>query len=148
MEPLSEAAAANIEAIERDLEQAWLRHPEVPAAVRLQLAIAVAEVVGNIIEHGGGLRRPLHIDMRLTVSDCGQVEICFTDDGDELPAEVDLSPKPMPDEAAEGGRGLPLAHAVLEQLSYHRDNAINFWTLISRRFNPFHSQPPPDSVNG
>jgi serine/threonine-protein kinase RsbW len=148
VEELSETAAANFESIERDLEQAWITHPEVPEAVRLQLAIAVSEVVGNIIEHGGGLQRPVHIQMQLTLSDHGQVQICFTDDGDELPADVDLSKRAMPDESAEGGRGIALALAVLEQLSYHRDNAINCWTLLSRRFNPFHNPPESDSTAG
>lgn len=138
MGKLSEAAAASFEAIEHDLECAWDRYPEVPESVRMQLAIAVAEVVGNIIEHGGGQHRPVRIEMALTVSDAGQVQICVTDDGDELPAEVNLSAVSMPDPTAESGRGLALAHAVLEQLSYHRDNAINYWTLLSRCFNPFH----------
>lgn len=104
----------------------------------MQLAIAVAEVVGNIIEHGGAQHRPVRIEMQLTLSDIGQVRICFTDDGDELPAEVDLSAVSMPDPTAENGRGLVLAQAVLEQLSYQRDSAINYWTLLSQRFNPFH----------
>lgn len=45
----------------------------------------------------------------------------------------------MPDPTAENGRGLALAQAALEQLSYHRDNAINCWILLSRRFKPFHT---------
>ena len=97
MEKLSEAAAASFEAIEHDLEQAWTKYPEVPESVRIHLAIAVAEVVGNIIEHGGGQQhRPVRIEMALTLSDTGQVQICFTDDGDELPAHVDLSAVSMP----------------------------------------------------
>ena len=138
MVKLSEAAAASFEAIEHDLECAWVKYPGVPESVRMQLAIAVAEVVGNIIEHGGGHQhRPVHIEMALTVSEGGQVQIRFTDDGDPLPAEIDLAEVAMPDTAAEGGRGLALAQAVLEQLSYHRDNAFNYWSLLSRRFNPF-----------
>ena len=139
MERLSEAAAASFEAIERDLESAWATYPEVPEPVRMQLAIAVAEVVGNIIEHGGGQHRQVRIEMALTLSDTGQVQICFTDDGDALPADIDLSAVSMPDPTAENGRGLALAQAVLEHLSYHRDNALNYWTLLSRRFNPFHT---------
>jgi len=145
MEDISEAAAANFESINQDLEKAWLTHPEVPQSVRVQLAIAVAEVVGNIIEHGGGLQRPVNIQMRLTLSEQCQVQICFVDDGDELPAHIDLSSRVMPDETAEGGRGLALAQAVLEQLTYHRDNAFNYWILLSRRFNPFHTEQPGSS---
>lgn len=45
------------------------------------------------------------------------MRICFTDDGDELPAAVDLPAVSMPDPTAENGRGLALAQAVLEQLA-------------------------------
>lgn len=62
MGKFSEAAAASFEVIEHDLEQAWVRHPEVPESVRMQLAIAVAEVVGNSIEHGGAQHRPVRIE--------------------------------------------------------------------------------------
>lgn len=139
MEPLPEAASARFTAIERDLELAWLRFPVVPAPVRMQMTIAVAEVVGNIISHAGGMTRPLRIDMDLVLSETGQVHVCFTDDGDEMPAEVDLSTVSMPDATAERGRGLALARAVLEQLWYFRHNAVNYWTLVSR---PYHAISP------
>lgn len=146
MEELSRAAAAYFESVDRELEQAWLRHPEVPDDVRVQLAIAVAEVVGNIVKHGGALQRPLDIQMQMSLSEQGQVQICFTDDGDAFPAGAELSTRTMPDESAEGGRGLALAQAVLDQLLYRRTNAINYWILLSRRFNPFHMSAPGDSA--
>lgn len=148
MESLSEAAAARLTAIEHDLEQSWLRYPQIPHPVRMHMAIAVAEIVGNIVEHGGALRRPVEINMEFALSETGQVHIRLVDDGDELPADVDLSTVRMPDPTAERGRGLPLARAVLEQLSYDRRNAINCWTLISRVFTPLPAielaeKPPP-----
>lgn len=146
MEELSKAAAAYFESVERQLEQAWLRFPQVPDEVRLQLAIAVAEVVGNIVKHGGALSRSLDVQMQMTLSRDGQVKICFTDDGDEFPAGTELTARMMPDESAEGGRGLALAQAVLDELLYRRTNAINYWILLSRRFNPFHPGKPADSV--
>ena len=55
----------------------------------------------------------------------------FLDDGP--PAEVDLRKTGMPDPQAECGRGLALAHAVLDRLTYHR-NFFNHWILVSKRF--------------
>ena len=67
------------------------------------MAIAVAEIVGNIVEHGGALRRPVEIHMEFALSETGQVHIHLVDDGDELPADVDLSTVRMPDPTAERG---------------------------------------------
>ena len=40
----------------------------------------------------------------------------------------------MPDDMVERGRGLALAEAVLEQLTYRRAE-YNHWTLVSKRFS-------------
>jgi len=62
-----------------------------------------------------------------------QVRVVFTDDGE--PATVDLEAVITPDVLAKRGRGLALASAVLDGLSYHRLGNRNQWTLISRSFN-------------
>jgi serine/threonine-protein kinase RsbW len=38
----------------------------------------------------------------------------------------------MPVEMAEQGRGLALAVAVLDELSFQRDSTMNRWTLVRR----------------
>ena len=55
----------------------------------------------------------------------------FTDEGD--PADVDLTTVTMPDAMAERGRGLALAKACLDQLTYRRDSTGNHWTLAVKR---------------
>lgn len=60
-----------------------------------------------------------------------QVKVSFVDDGP--PARVDIASAVMPDHNAESGRGLALAHAVLDRLHYRRGFA-NHWTLVSRQF--------------
>lgn len=116
--------------IQRTLEEAWARHSEVPEAVRMDVAIAAAEVGNNILDHAGR-GRDLEIRMDLWVRD-NQVRIEFTDDG--LPGELDLASVRMPDVMAENGRGLALARACLNELSYHREGNGNRWTLVSRPF--------------
>ncbi|MCW1960260.1 MAG: glycosyltransferase [Mycobacterium sp.] len=126
-----EAAGPDFSAeIQRTLDEAWATHSEVPQPVRMELAIAAAEVSNNILDHAGR-GRDLRIRMNLWVFD-DHVRIEFTDNG--LPAEVDLAAVSMPDVMAENGRGLPLARASLSELSYRRDGDSNHWVLVSRHF--------------
>jgi glycosyltransferase involved in cell wall biosynthesis/anti-sigma regulatory factor (Ser/Thr protein kinase) len=118
--------------VQRNLEQAWDNHPDVPETTRMEVAIAAAEISSNIVDHAGR-GRDLKVLMQLWVLP-DEVRIEFVDDG--LPADVDLALLQMPDVMAENGRGLAIARASLRDLSYHRDSAGNHWTLISRRFGP------------
>jgi glycosyltransferase involved in cell wall biosynthesis/anti-sigma regulatory factor (Ser/Thr protein kinase) len=116
--------------VQRTLENAWANHPRVPEATRMEVAIAAAEISSNIVDHAGR-GRDVRAVMRLWVL-ADEVRIEFTDDG--APAEVDLATLRMPDVMAENGRGLAIARASLHELSYHRDELGNHWTLVSRRF--------------
>lgn len=113
------------------LDGLWAHHPEVPNSVRMQVGIATAEIAANIVEHAAG-RAAVRMRMKVRVlSD--QVQVSLSDDGS--PAQLDLRAVYLPSEMAERGRGLAMAHAVLERLRYHRF-AFNHWTLHSKRFNP------------
>lgn len=116
--------------IHSELNALWSRNPQVPDGVRIQMAIATAEVGANIIEHTPQ-DRPVRIRMDLELSD-HQVLVDFTDDGP--PIDIDLESVSMPDAVAEAGRGLAMARAVLGRFSHHRDAIGNHWTLISQRF--------------
>lgn len=116
--------------IQRTLDVAWAGHGEVPEVIRMEVGIAAAEVGNNILDHAGR-GRDLRIRMEVRVFG-GQVHVEFTDDG--LPADMDLASIRMPDVMAESGRGLALARASLQGLSYRRDDDVNRWTLVSRRF--------------
>lgn len=118
--------------LQRTLDDAWAAHPEVPEVIRMEVAIAAAEVGNNLVDHAGR-GRDLHIRVAVWVLD-GQVRVHFTDDGLPARSGLDLSSIRMPDVMAENGRGLPLARASLSELSYHRDSTNNHWTLVSRRF--------------
>jgi anti-sigma regulatory factor (Ser/Thr protein kinase) len=127
-----EAAGPDFPAeIQRTLDEAWARHPEVPEAIRMEVGIAAAEVGNNILDHAGR-GRDLRIRMQVQVPG-DHVRIEFIDDG--LPADMDLASIRMPDVMAESGRGLALARASLRDLTYRRDPAGNRWTLVSHRFD-------------
>lgn len=124
------AGSATLDEIGTILERMWSLHSHVPDEVRTQVAIAVGEIGANIVEHAVWAR-PVRLRMEVLVSP-EQVHVAFLDDGP--PAVVDLTGAPeMPHHTAERGRGLALAHAVLDRLWYHR-NLFNHWILVSNRF--------------
>lgn len=123
------ASPQAIEEIQTALERAWSIHSEVPDTVRMHMGIAAGEIGANIVEHAAP-HRPVRMCMDVDILP-GRVRVEFTDDGD--PAHIDLSAVCMPDDMAERGRGLALARAVLEELSYRRAES-NHWTLLSNRF--------------
>ena len=126
------AQRAALDQIEQTFVDLWKSHDNVPHHIRLQLGIAIAEIVANIIEHATkGLDRPVRLQMSAHVR-TRQVHVQFSDDG--IPNPVHLSEVSMPAELAERGRGIPLAKAVLDQLSYERAGGRNRWTLDSRTF--------------
>lgn len=115
--------------IETALERAWSTYSHVPQIVRMHMGIAAGEIGANIVEHaapGRSVRMCMDVDVSAS-----QVHVEFTDDGD--PVQIDLHAVCMPDETAERGRGLALAQAVLEQLSYRRAE-LNHWILVSKPF--------------
>jgi glycosyltransferase involved in cell wall biosynthesis/anti-sigma regulatory factor (Ser/Thr protein kinase) len=125
------AAGPNLPAeIHRTLKEAWAGHVEVPAPIRMEIAIAAAEVGNNILDHAGR-GRDLRVRMAVWVLD-DHVRVEFVDDG--LSADMDLTSIRMPDVMAESGRGLALARAAVREISYQHDPAGNRWTLISHRF--------------
>lgn len=113
------------------LDRAWVQHGDVPASIRISVATAVAEIGANIVQYADG-GRPVNLRMEIDVAP-HRVTVVFTDDG--KPAAVDLNSLSFPDCGAQHGRGLALASAVLDGLSYRRDESRNHWTLVSRRFD-------------
>lgn len=114
--------------IEDALAGLWTRHPHVPEDVRMRLGIAVSEIAANIIEHAtAAVGRLVRLQMWAHVRE-NDLLIKFTDDG--IPMSADLPAGDMPDELAERGRGLALARAVLNRLTYHRVDDVNHWELV------------------
>lgn len=114
--------------IQRTLDLAWAEE-DISDHTKMCIELAVSEIGTNIIAYSGD-GRPVRLRMVVDVRP-DSVTVAFTDDGH--PAEVDLTRVKMADEAAESGRGLALAHRVLDELSYWRDQKGNHWTLTRRR---------------
>lgn len=111
----------------------WTSEPGVADADRMRFEMALVEIFANVVEHsvraqhGPPLRR---VAVTLSVDD-EQVQAVLVDDG--RPAAVDLSAVTMPDADATSGRGLALAMAAVDDVSYEREGDRNRWTVTCRR---------------
>ena len=119
------------------LEQLWSVHDDVSARDRVRFETAVIEILGNIVEHAYQLEGPRdagpsgrRFDLVLAATD-DELVASFGDNG--MPVALDLSDIAMPDADAESGRGLALAAAAVDDLSYERVDGRNHWRLLCVR---------------
>lgn len=114
--------------LQHTLDAAWSAE-EVPDYTRMCIELAVSEIGSNIILYSGD-GQPVQLQM--VVALCPEtVTVTLSDDG---PATaLDPSQVAMPDDMSERGRGLAIAHRVMDELSYRRSDVGNHWTLMRRR---------------
>jgi serine/threonine-protein kinase RsbW len=108
------------------LEEVAAEHPQLSAADLMMFETAVIEVVGNVVEHGkpqGRVKWTFRLQVRPD-----RLEGRLSDGGQEYPGGPWGTD--MPDPMDEDGRGLALATAVLDSLSYERDAGVNHWTMV------------------
>ncbi|BBY18146.1 ATP-binding protein [Mycolicibacterium litorale] len=114
-----------LDAVQRTLDTLWAAH-DVDEMVRIHMDLAAGEIAANIVEHSGD-GEPVRLRMEVEL-DADRVRTTFLDDGH--PSPVDLAEVRMPEELSDRGRGLAIAHRVLDELSYRRDGEGNHWTLV------------------
>lgn len=119
------------------LEHLWGTCPDVSDRDRMRFEMSVIEILGNVVEHAyaadntdipGQEGRRFEIVVGITEAN---LMAHLGDNG--LPTELDLSGVAMPDVLAESGRGLALATAALDDLSYERVGGRNLWDLLCLR---------------
>ena len=108
------------------LDRVSREHPDVSSADLMLFETAVIEVAGNVVEHGRppgavtwAFRLEIHPD---------RLEAGLSDSGEEYPGGTWGTAMPT-DPMQETGRGLALATAVLDSLSYERRDDANYWTM-------------------
>lgn len=121
------SGSSTLDEVHSVLDSAWTAYHHVPARVRIEVAIAAAEIAANILEHD--CAPALQMDIQVY---CNQVQIEFTDCGG--PVAFDPAAAQMPDAMAERGRGLAMARRALRRLTYYRDEVGNHWRLDSNLF--------------
>jgi serine/threonine-protein kinase RsbW len=107
----------------------WADAPDVAGVDRITFETAVAEVAANIVQHAAA-EGVVDFDLEVRAFP-DRLEALFADNG--LAADVDVAARELPDETAESGRGIALAWAALDELTYQRDGAVNRWRLVRRR---------------
>lgn len=121
------AVPDQLDAVHELLADAAAEHPELDPTDVMLFETAIIEIANNVVEYGGPE---------------GEVRWRFTIRvrEDEIEAELDdtgqsFTPargKDMPGEEAEGGRGLPLAEALLDQIDFSRADETNHWRMVRR----------------
>lgn len=125
----TEAAPNALEQVHATLAALWAEVVDLDPMDRMAFDTAVAEVAANIVSYCGG---PAFFALDLDAS-ADRVVAEFRDDGTELPPGT-LEGAVMPDDLlAEHGRGLAIARAALDELSYRRTDGINHWRLVKQR---------------
>ncbi|ALV42433.1 hypothetical protein AU252_15820 [Pseudarthrobacter sulfonivorans] len=111
------------------LAEMWGESPEVSELDRAMFETAVIEIAANIVRHGSDEGRTL-CNLVLEVYP-NRLDAHFRDDG--RIAHVNIDAAAMPDSFAESGRGLAMAKAAVDVLTYERHNEANYWTLSRTR---------------
>lgn len=117
------------------IQRLWGANDDVAMTDRIRFETAVMEILGNIVQHAyaldeSGSPETRRFDLTLTAGS-DAVVASFGDDG--VPMALDLSEVAMPDEYAESGRGLAMAMAAVDDLSYDRQGGRNHWRLTVKR---------------
>jgi serine/threonine-protein kinase RsbW len=137
-----------LERVHALLQTVWAGAPAVPESVRTRFALATAELVANVVEHGGAaLPKPPRIVFEVHVDEgSGGVRGRIVDDGAAPPADAASGPPggdPDPFAAAgddapdldaldldaleESGRGLAAVRAAADELGHERRADRNVW---------------------
>ena len=128
------ARPESVDLVHDVIAKLWTHEPPPPVADRIRFETAVIEILSNIVEHAARIDppdvNPRQFDLVVRCDD-DLIEAHFGDDG--KPAEIDLERIAMPGTEAEAGRGLAMASAAVDELSYQRIGPVNHWRLVCRR---------------
>jgi serine/threonine-protein kinase RsbW len=110
------------------LERAAAEHADVGPADAMLFETAVMEIANNVVEHG---RPKGEVSWRflIEIRDDSLVAT-LSDSGEELAVPLTSA---MPDGLGETGRGLTIAQATLDELTYERAQGMNRWRMVRLR---------------
>lgn len=121
------AVPEQLDSVHTLLAQAAGEHPRLDPMDVMLFETAIIEIANNVVEYGrpeGEVRWKFTIRVR-----DDEIEAELDDTGQTFtPAEG----KAMPGEDAEGGRGLPIAEALLDRIEFNRIDETNHWRMVRR----------------
>lgn len=125
------AVPAELDRVHALLAQAGARHPEIDATDLMLFHTAVIEIAANVVEHG----RPegeVRWQFVLTI-DSSRISADLYDSAEAVTLDLQA---PMPELDAESGRGVPLAGALLDEITVERTADGNHWHLVRHLSGP------------
>jgi serine/threonine-protein kinase RsbW len=123
------AVPESLELLHDLLDRVRADQPELDETDLSMLETAVVEIHGNVVEHG---RPPGQVVYAFELEvHADRLVGMLADTGSASPDLSQLDE--LPDLMAEGGRGLWLAKATLDDLEYARAGQRNTWRLTRRR---------------
>ena len=117
----------------REVDRIWARPPD--ATWRAQFTTGVGEIGANIIQYAYPPDMPGSLDFRVRVFDA-LIEACFTDTGRAYEGDLasGVAEPTDPLMLADSGRGIALARAAVDELTYERaPGGTNHWCLTKHR---------------
>lgn len=122
------ARLALVDRVHDALEKLWEQAREVPVDDRTLFALAVSEVLTNMVQHSDGpCEVSVSVELRATDDDLTAILVDTAP-----PAAIDWHGVAMPDTDSESGRGLALARAALDEFTHTFDEGGNRWLLRRR----------------
>lgn len=121
------AVPTEIDRLHALLDQVGADNPQLEPMDLMLFVTAVIEIANNVVEHGtpeGQVRWRFQVSVTKDA-----IVADLHDTGQEF---VPTLGEEMPGEDAEGGRGLALAEAVLDELEVRRTDEGNHWRMVRR----------------
>jgi serine/threonine-protein kinase RsbW len=118
----------DVDAVHDMLQDAWSALPRLSDDDRMRFELALIELASNVIRHandGEGVSCTLRIE---NLGD--RIAATLVDSGKD--GNVCISMTDMPDDLSEGGRGIPLIRALVDELEYGHDGGLNRWYIMRK----------------
>lgn len=130
------ASLSSLDGLISQLSQ-WVQPLHIATDVRYALELALTEAFSNIVRHGVCCRADQFIDIDYRY-EAGRLTMTLRDRGRAIPAELlrdSDGPFPFPDPEdmaswPEGGMGLMMIRASVDEMTYRVDGGMNTLTLI------------------
>ncbi len=123
---------ATLDEVHTLLAGIWEKSPEVSSESQMRFETALIELVSNIFRHADS-GEGVACSLKINISDT-DIEAVMRDTGES--GEIEITGTAMPDPLDEGGRGIPLINALVDEFTYENDGEYNVWRIVRKLQEP------------